>query len=61
MARLGHRAAAVRTLSSGAAAGSTTTAMPSSSSSKAPGAWNTQLPEPMHTSRSISTWSPTHD
>ena len=30
---------------------------PSSSRSKAPGAPNTQLPEPMHTSRSISTSS----
>src|SRR5262245_46463161 len=41
-------------LSSGAPDGSTTNAMPSSSRSNAPGEVYMQLPEPMHTSRSIS-------
>ena len=52
------RAAATHAAPRGAAAGSTTIAMPSSSRSNAPGASYTQLPEPMHTSRSISTSRP---
>ena len=53
MAWVGHWRAAATIASSGEAAGSTTRAMESSSSSKTPGAANTQLPDPMHASRSI--------
>ena len=55
MACVGHFCAAAMTSSSGAPLGSTTNATPSSSRSKAPGAAKTQLPDPMQTSRSIST------
>ena len=59
MAWVGHWRAAVTIASSGAASGSTTRATESSSSSKTPGAANTQLPDPMHTSRSMSISIPT--
>ena len=58
MAWVGHLRAAATTVSSGEAAGSTTNATESSSRSKTPGASYTQFPEPMHTSRSISTSRP---
>ena len=58
IAWVGHFCAAAMTSSSGEAAGSTTNAMLSSSRSNTPGASYTQFPEPMHTSRSISTSRP---
>ena len=55
MAWVGQSRAAARTVSSDEPFGSSTIAMLSSSSWNAPGAAYTQLPEPMHKSRSIST------
>ncbi len=57
MACVGHFRAAATTLSSDEAVGSTTKAMESSSKSKTCGTSPTQFPDPMHTSRSISTSS----
>ena len=58
MAWVGHWRAAVTTASAGEASGSTTRATESSSSSKTPGAANTQLPDPMQASRSMSISKP---
>lgn len=55
IALAGQFRAADTIVSSGAADTSATAAMPSSSSSNTPTASQTQLPDPMHASRSIST------